>query len=344
MVDDSTVSGLSTEATTIGDADVMYIDVGPGSNAKISGSSIKSVMTAEAPVQSVAGRTGAVVLDGADIASGTLPAARLPNTIAAAGPVGDATHVPQITFDAHGRLTAVASVAISGGSSGGTPGGSNTQVQYNNNGAFGGNPGFTWDGTTVAGTAIKGKLTTETPFTAGAITETGYLTLYDSTGKAYRVNAAPAPTSTTTTVDDSVLGTGLNQFNYTGASWARCAGVAQCGPDSTYNNSNSWASTTGDSVLFKFTGTQVKFYGVNDVNNQKIGLSICDQNGANCSTEVVVDQYAATRQGNVLQWTSPVQTSGTYTLKARVTGQHNASAVADGGLYYAVVDRIDVVS
>lgn len=36
-------------------------------------------------------------------------------------------------------------------------------------------------------TNIKGKLTTETNYTAGAIVPTGYLTLYDATGTAYRV-------------------------------------------------------------------------------------------------------------------------------------------------------------
>ena len=36
-------------------------------------------------------------------------------------------------------------------------------------------------------TNIQGKLTTETAYTAGAVVVTGYLTLYDSTGTAYRV-------------------------------------------------------------------------------------------------------------------------------------------------------------
>ena len=48
----------------------------------------------------------------ANISSGTLPDARLSNVITAGGPIGSATAVPQITYDAHGRLTTVASVAI----------------------------------------------------------------------------------------------------------------------------------------------------------------------------------------------------------------------------------------
>ena len=39
---------------------------------------------------------------------------------------------------------------------------------------------------------IQGRLTTDTAFTAGAVTATGYITIYDSTGRAHRVNARPA--------------------------------------------------------------------------------------------------------------------------------------------------------
>jgi hypothetical protein len=38
-------------------------------------------------------------------------------------------------------------------------------------------------------TAIQGKLTTETAYTAGAPTATGYLVVYDSNGTAYKVPA-----------------------------------------------------------------------------------------------------------------------------------------------------------
>jgi hypothetical protein len=38
---------------------------------------------------------------------------------------------------------------------------------------------------------IQGQLTTDTPFTAGTVTATGYITIYDSKGRAHRVNALP---------------------------------------------------------------------------------------------------------------------------------------------------------
>lgn len=52
------------------------------------------------------------LVNAALLSAGLLPDARLNNTITAAGPVGDSTHVPAVTFDAHGRLTTVSSVAI----------------------------------------------------------------------------------------------------------------------------------------------------------------------------------------------------------------------------------------
>jgi hypothetical protein len=63
----STLSGLTATATAIADADLMYIDVGPGTDKKIAGSDLKTVMAAQAPVQSVASRTGAVTLTFADV-------------------------------------------------------------------------------------------------------------------------------------------------------------------------------------------------------------------------------------------------------------------------------------
>jgi hypothetical protein len=45
-----------------------------------------------------------------------------------------------------------ASYAMNGGGGGGTPGGSPTQIQYNNAGAFGGVDKLTYDGTNLAGT------------------------------------------------------------------------------------------------------------------------------------------------------------------------------------------------
>jgi hypothetical protein len=61
----------------------------------------------------------------------------------------------------------VLSWAAGGGGGGGSPGGSTTQVQYNNAGAFGGMPGFTFDGTATVSMGV-------------ASTTSGSLKLYNS--------------------------------------------------------------------------------------------------------------------------------------------------------------------
>jgi phage baseplate assembly protein gpV len=48
-----------------------------------------------------------------------------------------------------GSITLNGSSITSGGGGGGTPGGSTTQIQYNNAGSFGGVPYITYDGTTL---------------------------------------------------------------------------------------------------------------------------------------------------------------------------------------------------
>lgn len=60
----------------------------------------------------------------------------LTDTGVTGGTYGSATQIPVITFDAKGRATAVSTVSGAGG--GGSPGGSDTQIQFNNGGSFGG--------------------------------------------------------------------------------------------------------------------------------------------------------------------------------------------------------------
>ena len=137
----------------------------------------------------------------------------------------------------------------------------------------------------------------------------------------------------TLTVDDSTMGTGANQFAYSGA-WQHCTACPDGAQIGMYNNSNSWDATTNDFVTVAFNGTQIKLYAVKDTLSGVGAVSI------DAGAETNVDLYSATRVGNQLVWTSPLLPAGNHTFKLRVTGTKNASS----GNYFVVADRVDISS
>src|SRR5205814_8475854 len=74
---------------------------------------VTSIVVGTYPITFTQYQVGQGTSVGGDL-TGTVGNAALVGIITAGGPVGDSTHVPQITYDAKGRLTAVSSVAISG--------------------------------------------------------------------------------------------------------------------------------------------------------------------------------------------------------------------------------------
>lgn len=107
----------------------------------------------------------------------------LADTAVTPGTYGDATHVGQFAVDAKGRITAAADVAISGG---GSPGGSDTQVQFNDGGsAFGGNANFIYDKTTgkfIAGDGFSNLVQVEPGNGAYLVSDTAFQLGGPSTG------------------------------------------------------------------------------------------------------------------------------------------------------------------
>ncbi|MBS0207499.1 MAG: hypothetical protein JSS27_00960 [Planctomycetes bacterium] len=100
-------------------------------------SDLASVATARSNLGLVASATTDTT-NASNITSGTLGDARLSTTAVTPGSYTSAN----ITVDANGRITA----AANGSAGGGSPGGSNRQLQYNNAGAFGGDSVATTDG------------------------------------------------------------------------------------------------------------------------------------------------------------------------------------------------------
>jgi len=136
-------------------------------------------------------------------------------------------------------------------------------------------------------------------------------------------------------VDDSVVGTGTNQFNYVGT-WNHCAPCTTATTPPLYNTSNSWTdggdAGATESTSLGFVGVQIGLFGAVDPRN---GIGAVSVDGG---AETMVDFYAASRAGNHLVWTSPELTPGMHTLRLRVTRTKNATST---GLT-VVVDRVEI--
>ncbi len=125
--------------------------------------------------------------------------------------------------------------------------------------------------------------------------------------------------STLSSVEDTVTGTGNNQFQYSG-SWTAGSGGDQ------------YSSNTNDYFLINFNGTGIKWVGIADTNGGQAAVSI--DNG----TEKIVDTYLSSRNTGVTFYDSGVLPSGQHTLKVRVMG---TKFVASSN-YFVSVDRVDI--
>ena len=169
-------------------------------------------------------------------------------------------------------------------------------------------------------------------FTNLVINAAGTYTLFASDGtlNGATSNSFTISSQTVTTVDDAVVGTGINQFNYAGA-WTHVTGTNV--PNS-FDGTVSYTDTANDSVTITFVGTQIKLY-VAERNNRGIGAVSIDGGPA-----TNIDEYSATDAGDVLVYTSPVLASGTHTLKLVNTGLRNANSTGTR----VDVDRVDILS
>ena len=158
-----------------------------------------------------------------------------------------------------------------GGGGGGTPGGANTQIQYNNAGTFGGSAAFTFNNTTNAITttgtfSASGNITGGNLITAGLISATGNIaTTGNINAGGYITNSTYISTNTLSAVGAVITGnvTGGNittaglisatgtitgsQFNGSGAGLTSIPGANVTGTvaNATYATSAGSATTAG---------------------------------------------------------------------------------------------------
>lgn len=136
--------------------------------------------------------------------------------------------------------------------------------------------------------------------------------------------------TTVTTVDDAVQGTGPNQFHYVG-SWAH---ITNTSIPISYNDTVSITDIKNDYATINFIGSQILLY-VAERNNRGIAAVSIDG-----GPETNVDEYALRDAGDVLVYTSPRLASGAHTLKVRNTGTKDASSSGAR----VDIDRVDILA
>jgi hypothetical protein len=136
----------------------------------------------------------------------------------------------------------------------------------------------------------------------------------------------------TVTIDDSVQGTDLYQWQYQGTGWQHCIDCDEP-PVTYYNASQSWTETMNDTAKLTFIGRQLQFFGVSAPWHGIAAVSI--DGGA----ETMIDLYAGTKTGNALLWTSPLLAPGTHTFTLQATGDNNPASTRT----VIVVDRVEIV-
>jgi hypothetical protein len=191
--------------------------------------------------------------------NGTAITAVSGNTATVATTTGALTSTHCVNIDASGNLKDSGSTC---GGAGGSPGGSDTQVQYNNSGAFGGAAGFVFDKTSkvtlgVAGTSVGGIALNNA--TSGSITinpATGALgtvtaTLPANTGTIAELNLAQTWTAAQTHNSGTLKLAGATSGTLT----VNCAGTCGTNTLTLPAGTTDFSATGGTSQVVKQTSS-----------------------------------------------------------------------------------------
>jgi methyl-accepting chemotaxis protein len=129
-----------------------------------------------------------------------------------------------------------------------------------------------------------------------------------------------------TTVLDYVIGTGRNEFSYTG-SWLHGNGYeSDAGGD-------AYSCVAGDRVEMRFAGRKLRFYGSADQQQGMAEVSVDD------AEPELVDFYAPQRAAHTLLWESPDLGPGEHTFRLTVSPKKNPQS----RYFWASVAKVEIV-
>jgi hypothetical protein len=120
-----------------------------------------------------------------------------------------------------------------------------------------------------------------------------------------------ASASSQVSINDGTLGTGQNQWEFSGT-WSNGLDAGA------YQGDEHYSIVANSYYVVRFSGTIVALYATKDSHHGLAGVSI--DGGA----EVDVDFYAAIRTPQALVYTSPVLTDGNHAIRVRVQGTKGA--------------------
>jgi hypothetical protein len=118
-----------------------------------------------------------------------------------------------------------------------------------------------------------------------------------------------------TIVDDSVQGTGPNQFTYVGSGWTHTPAGTSTATMGTFQGTVSKTNVAGDYATLTFTGSRIKVYANEASGYGSVTISV---DGANAQTVSLANRTNSPNgqgEGNVLVYTLSGLGAGTHTLK-----------------------------
>jgi hypothetical protein len=118
-----------------------------------------------------------------------------------------------------------------------------------------------------------------------------------------------------TIVDDSVQGTGPNQFTYTGSGWTHTPAGTSTSTMGTFDGTVSKDNVAGDFATLTFTGSRIKVYANEASGYGSVTISVDGANAQTISLANTTNSPNGQGEGDVLVYTLSGLGAGTHTLK-----------------------------